>query len=158
MRANQNKGAKQDKLINISYTTIQDRHDTLAGFSGTKYDSDEDNKKASWRDRSRNVKQGKIGAQWKYTPKDAGGKGKGKEIERPHQLSSQATPMKSQAPPVKSQATPMKPPAISPDMKRIATPTASTSFTGDCSATASVDEGSDMGDASQTNTAVGHEM
>jgi hypothetical protein len=127
-----------DSEMKSLYTTIQDRHDTLAGFSGTKYDSDEDDKKADWRDRSRNVKQGKLGphGQWKYTTKDAGGKGKGKEIERPHQLSSQATPM--------------KPPAI--------TPTASTSLTGDCSATASVDEGSDMGEASQTNTAVGHEM
>jgi hypothetical protein len=118
-----------DSEMTSGYTTIQDRHDTLAGFNGTKHDSDEDDKKADWRDRSRNMKHGKLG--WKYTPKDAAGKGKGKEVERPHQQS--ATPMKSQA-------TPMKP-----------TPTASTSFTGDSAS-------SDMGEASQTNTAVGDEM
>jgi hypothetical protein len=144
-----------DSEMKSSYTTIQERHDTLDGFSGTKCDSDDD-KKASWRDRARNVKQGKVGVQWKYTPKDAGGKGK--DIERPHHPSSQATQMKSQATPMKPQATPMKPPAITPDIKHIATPTASTSFTGDCSATASVDEGSDMGDASQPTAAVAYEM
>jgi hypothetical protein len=123
--------ARLDDEMKSTHTTINDRLDTLASFSGTKDDSDEEGRaeKPSWKDRARKAKQAKVGVQWRYQSKEAQAGGKGKEVER--RQSSQATLN-------------IKP--VTPEVKHMTTPTASSGISIDRSAVSIDEGGSNMGD------------